>query len=132
MLIGGRHPSDNIGSLALILVVDDEPDVRLLARVVLTRAGHEVVECHDGTTALERLDELPRPDAVVLDIRMPGLSGWDVIDRLPDDAPPVLVVTADAGALTRGHSMLLAKPYRPAELLAAIDTVLAAGTPGSP
>lgn len=131
MLVRGRHPSDNIGSLALILVVDDEPDVRLLARVVLTRAGHDVVECHDGASALERLDELPRPDVVVLDIRMPGLSGWEVLDRLRADAPPVLVVTADAGALERGHPMLLAKPYRPAELLAAIDAVLA-GPPGSP
>jgi len=117
--------------VALILVVDDEPDVRLLARVALAQAGHEVVECRDGAEALARLHAEPRPDAVVLDVRMPGLSGWDVLDRLPEGAPPVLVVTADPTAVDQGHPTLLTKPYRPAELLAAVDAVLAARGPGA-
>jgi len=114
--------------VALVLVVDDEPDVRLLARVVLRAAGHDVVECADGSKALALIQAHPRPDVVILDIRMPGLTGWEVIDRLPPGSPPVLVVTADAGALDHGLEMLLAKPYRPEELMAAIDAVLAAGS----
>jgi CheY-like chemotaxis protein len=117
--------------VARILVVDDEPDVRLLARVVLTQAGYDVEECLDGATALARILTDPRPDAVVLDVRMPGLSGWDVLEQLPDDAPPVLVVTADTTSLQRPRTLLLSKPYRPAELLAAIEAALAA-KPGSP
>ena len=105
-------------------MVDDEPDVRLLARVVLTRAGHEVIECADGDAALARLQVDPKPDAVVLDIRMPGLDGWQVIERLPDGSPPVLIVTADISALDRAHPLLLAKPYRPEELVAAVAAAL--------
>lgn len=112
-------------------MVDDEPDVRLLARVVLAQAGHEVEECLDGPTALVRILAEPRPDAVVLDIRMPGLSGWDVLEQLPDDAPPVLIVTADTTSLRHPRTLLLSKPYRPAELLAAVEAALAA-KPGSP
>ncbi len=109
-------------------MVDDEPDVRLLATVVLTRAGHEVIECDDGVSALARIQADPRPDAVVLDIRMPGLDGWQVIDRLPPGSPPVLVVTADGTALERAHPMLLAKPYRPEELVAAVAATIERST----
>lgn len=116
--------------MALVLVVDDEPDVRLLARVVLSSAGHDVAECSDGASAIVRLAQLPRPDVVLLDVRMPGLTGWDVLDRLGADAPPVLLLTADSAALERdGHDHVLAKPYRPHELLAAVDKLLGGTAP---
>jgi CheY-like chemotaxis protein len=114
--------------VGLVLVVDDEEDVRLLARVVLMRAGHEVDECPDGVSALARLARDPKPDAVVMDIRMSGLTGWEVIDRLPDGSPPVLVVTADVSAFDRAHPLLLAKPYRPEELVAAVNAALSRST----
>ncbi|HEY8721135.1 response regulator, partial [Pengzhenrongella sp.] len=64
-----------------VLVVDDDEDIRFLVRTVLTRAGLEVVaEAIDGVealAALERLDPPPDPAVVVLDNRMPGLSGLE-------------------------------------------------------
>src|SRR4051795_2631616 len=81
--------------MARILVVDDEPDILLLLRFNLETAGHEVLLAADGMKALERI-EADRPDAVLLDVMMPVLDGWGVLEKLRDhpDHPPVLVVTA--------------------------------------
>jgi len=78
-----------------ILVVDDEPDVLLLARVILEPAGWRVVEAPNGVVALDIL-ERECPDVVLLDVRMPGLSGIQVarhIDTL-EDPPAVIFTTA--------------------------------------
>jgi CheY-like chemotaxis protein len=81
--------------MARILVVDDEPDILLLHRLNLEAAGHEVLLAADGMKALERID-IDRPDCVVLDVMMPVLDGWGVLEALQGriDAPPVLVVSA--------------------------------------
>jgi DNA-binding response OmpR family regulator len=113
-----------MGAVALVLVIDDEPDVRLLATVVLTRAGHQVEEAVDGLSGLARLRRLPRPDVLVLDVRMPGLDGLSLLQRLGRGAPPVVLVTADPTALTAGVRWTLAKPYRPDELVAAVSAAL--------
>ena len=78
-------------------MVDDEPDMRLLARVFLERGGFNVVdEAADGPQALERFHELnppPIPSVVLLDNRMPGLTGLEVAEQMlaqhpePDDRP---------------------------------------------
>ena len=107
-----------------MLVIDDEPDVRLLATVVLTRAGYEVEEAVDGIAGLERLSRLPRPDVVVLDVRMPGMDGLAVLESLGSEGPPVVLVTADNAALKAGVRWTLAKPYRPDELAAAVEAAL--------
>jgi two-component system response regulator AdeR len=114
--------------LALVLVVDDEPDIRLLARVVLTGAGHDVVEAVNGPAGLDRIGAAPRPDVVVLDVRMPGLDGWGVLAQLPDGSPPVVLVSADPEANRRSHRWVLSKPYRPAELVAAVEAALEEAT----
>ena len=67
--------------MTTVLVVDDEPDILLLHRLNLEAAGHRVVLAADGLTALERIDS-DRPDAVVLDVMMPALDGWGVLERL--------------------------------------------------
>jgi DNA-binding response OmpR family regulator len=115
-----------------VLVVDDEPDILLLHRLNLEAAGYGVVLAADGVTALERIAD-ERPDAVVLDVMMPVLDGWGVLERLAEHAapPPVLVVSAKSStadvqkAKDLGAADYLAKPYDPEELLRRVAALLA-------
>ena len=79
-----------------VLVVDDEPDVLLLCRLNLQQRGHELLEAADGSSALEIARDLS-PDLIVLDLMLPGLSGFDVLEalQLESETPniPVLVLT---------------------------------------
>jgi two-component system, NarL family, nitrate/nitrite response regulator NarL len=86
-----------------VLVVDDEPDVRLLLGVQLAQAGFEVVgEATDGAQAVSQFEE-QRPDAVVLDLLMPGVSGFEAIPllRAVDPAVGIVAYTAVAGEIVR-------------------------------
>lgn len=65
-----------------VLVVDDSPDIRFMLRMLLEDAGMEVEEAEGGATALRRLADGPAPDAVVLDQRMPDLTGIEVAREL--------------------------------------------------
>lgn len=110
--------------MARILVVDDEPDILLLHRLNLEGAGHEVLLAADGMKALERIGS-DSPDCVVLDVMMPVLDGWGVLEALRDhhDSPPVLVVSAKSAAADVEHAMAmgakgyLAKPFNAHTLL---------------
>jgi CheY-like chemotaxis protein len=75
-----------------ILVVDDMPDTRRLMRRVLERASLAVIEAEDGTAGLAAIRE-HRPDAVVLDLRMPGLSGFEVARAVRADPDPAVAST---------------------------------------
>ena len=118
--------------MAFVLVVDDEPDILLLHRLNLEAAGHSVVLAADGITALERIADR-RPDCVVLDVMMPVLDGWGVLERLKavPDPPPVLVVSAksspaDIGrARDLGAADFLAKPFDGDELVHRVAALLA-------
>ena len=117
--------------MARILVVDDEPDILLLHRLNLEAAGHEVVLAADGMKALERID-VDRPDCVVLDVMMPVLDGWGVLEALQGrlDAPPVLVVSAKSSDADVEHAMsigargYLAKPFNAQTLLDQVRTLV--------
>ena len=117
--------------MARILVVDDEPDILLLHRLNLEAAGHEVVLAADGMKALERID-VDRPDCVVLDVMMPVLDGWGVLEALQGrlDAPPVLVVSAKSSDADVEHAMsigargYLAKPFNTQMLLDQVRTLV--------
>lgn len=82
-----------------VLVVDDEPDIRELLRINLELDGHEVVTAVDGPDGLNVLRE-EMPDVVLLDVMMPGLSGWEVLSRIKADpdgglsSTPVIMLTA--------------------------------------
>jgi signal transduction histidine kinase/DNA-binding response OmpR family regulator len=80
-----------------ILVVDDEPTVRSLVAAALIRHGYEIREAADGREALESLTE-SRPDAIILDLLMPNIDGFTVLQRLHESAElqdiPVLILTA--------------------------------------
>lgn len=79
-----------------VLVVDDHPDFRRLARALLEAAGYRVVgEAGDGDTALARAREL-QPDIVLLDVQMPGRDGIAVAEALEHDAHPPAVVLVSA------------------------------------
>lgn len=117
-----------------VLVVDDEPDVRLIARLVLEAGGFTVDEAPDGESALAALNTQPPPDVLVLDIRMPEVDGWSVLQTIRSDDSnahvPVVVFTADAGAagdMPEGvvPDELVMKPFQPDALLERVRRVTA-------
>ena len=93
-----------------ILIVDDTPDTRRLMRRVLERASLVVLEAESGTEGLA-VSRATRPDAVVLDLRMPGLSGFEVARAVradPDPAiarTPLLACSASVQAEVRGEAL---------------------------
>jgi DNA-binding response OmpR family regulator len=117
--------------LATILVVDDDPAIRLLLRMELSAEGNEVVEASDGEEALERI-EASAPDLVLLDLMMPGVDGWHVLRRLQGrDEPPVIVISAKPASGTHvvetlqlGALDYVPKPFDAGHVTALVDAVL--------
>ncbi|MEJ5221081.1 MAG: response regulator, partial [Tepidiforma sp.] len=114
----------------LLLVVDDEAGVLRLMKLELTAQGFRVITAADGEEAL-RLAEEQRPDAVVLDIMMPGISGLEVMRRLRErsNVPIILVTAKDKDSdkvrgLELGADDYVVKPFNPDELGARIRAVL--------
>lgn len=111
--------------MGLVLVVDDEPDVLLLCRLNLQQQGHRLLEASDGQSAL-RLARDDRPDVIVLDLMLPGMTGYEVLQALQADEKtadiPVLVLTAKSLQADRerskglGAAGFLTKPFLPSEL----------------
>jgi DNA-binding response OmpR family regulator len=115
---------------ARVLVVDDDPDIRSLLRVLLERAGHCIVEASDGRGALREVFDT-RPDLVVLDVSMPELDGWSALERIRDVTDvPVMMVTAAASevekvrALGAGADDYVVKPFGRQELVARVQALL--------
>ena len=118
-------------NLPRILVADDDDSVRSLLRLTLPAGGVEVVEARDGEEALELISS-HAPDLLLLDWKMPGRPGADVLAEVRRSHPtlPVIVLTADqaesthalAGAL--GADTFLTKPFSPLELLEAVESFL--------
>ncbi len=113
-----------------VLVVDDEPIVREVVTAYLRRDGLVVDEAADGPTALE-LVETFRPDLVVLDVMLPGVDGFSILQRLRRDGDiPVILLTARAEepdrvlGLELGADDYVVKPFSPRELAARVRTVL--------
>jgi CheY-like chemotaxis protein len=108
-----------------VLVVDDEPDIALICRLALTLAGFDVEACENGTEALAFLADRT-PDVVLLDLRLPDLSGWEILDQLRGegrlDDLRVVLFSAHAGvaqrAIESGCVAFLPKPFTPDDLVA--------------
>ena len=112
-----------------ILVVDDDPLFRELYRTALRFEGFDVSTASDGVAALRAIEQNP-PSLVVLDVNMPCLDGWGVLQELAryesTKAIPVIVVTAsDVTDATAQAVAILAKPVAPDELLPVIRQQLA-------
>jgi two-component system response regulator MprA len=115
-----------------ILVVDDERAVRESLRRALELEGYETELAEDGESALVRLSSEPTPDAVILDILMPGVDGLEVCRRVraSGNEVPVLMLTARAeidsrvAGLDAGADDYLPKPFALAELLARLRALL--------
>ena len=120
-----------------ILIVDDEAALRKAVATALTDLGHRAVEAADGEAALAWLDE-NRADAVLLDLRMPGMDGMAVLRRIraDPDAPPVAVLTAVPSsentieAMRLGAADHLAKPIGREGLRALLARILPPLEPG--
>ena len=114
-----------------VLIVDDEPDVLLLLRIELEAEGYETLLAADGETALRRIFE-ERPDVVLLDVMMPVVDGWGVLQRLAEHPSDVRVIVLSAKAsegdiahaLELGAQEYVTKPFEPAALLATVAHVL--------
>lgn len=114
-----------------VLLVDDEADVRASSADILRDAGFSVDEAQDGLEALAHLRR-HRVGAVVLDVSMPRCDGIEVVARL-DDPPPILIVSAravDDGARARVDGKVwtyLSKPVPPARLVELVTEALKVG-----
>lgn len=113
-----------------ILIIEDDPDTARLVGLYLTRDGHRVLAASDGVEGL-RLAREARPDLVVLDLMLPGMSGMDICRELRDEsAVPIVMLTARVeeadmlGGLESGADDYVTKPFSPRVLVARIKAVL--------
>lgn len=120
-------------SKARILLVDDDKAIVRVCQLRVRAAGYEAEVACDGRSAIAAALGRP-PDAIVLDIRMPGMDGFEVLSALRDhdstSAIPVIMLSANVAeraktqALALGARLFISKPHRGQELLEALDAVL--------
>jgi CheY-like chemotaxis protein len=117
-----------------VLVADDRETGRELVRAVLENSGHQVFEASDGQEAVEQACQL-HPDLIILDIHMPGLDGFQVIEKLRRvqefAAIPIIALTASAmmgdreRAMAAGFTGYITKPIRLDALRTEVERLLA-------
>jgi DNA-binding response OmpR family regulator len=117
-----------------VLIIEDDDAQRFVARFALKKAGHQVNEAHDGPHGVAAA-KADKPDVIVCDVMMPGMTGYEVVAALRNDTElanvPVILLTAMSDrkhmrqGMTAGADDYLTKPYRPDELCEAINAVLA-------
>jgi DNA-binding response OmpR family regulator len=120
-------------AVTLVLVADDDADIRDLVAYKLEQAGLEVIAVEDGQAALEQA-RARRPTLAVLDVSMPGLSGIDVCRMLRADPATagmlIIMLTARVqqmdveGGLSAGADDYVTKPFSPRALVSRIETLL--------
>ncbi|MBK5189614.1 MAG: response regulator, partial [Gemmatimonadaceae bacterium] len=101
--------------MATVLLIDDTPEVTAVLGAFFERAGHQVVRVHSGEDGIGAYQRT-RPDLVLLDLQLPDMSGFDVLERIRGDEPVVIIVTGHGDiplavqALQRGAENFLTKP----------------------
>ncbi|MGM0535699.1 MAG: response regulator transcription factor [Pseudomonadota bacterium] len=120
--------------MAKVLVVDDEANIVLSLEFLMQQAGFDVDTAEDGESALSRIAASP-PDLVLLDISLPGISGFDVLEQLrgdPDHARlPIIMLTAHGREVEREKGLALGaddyitKPFSTQALVEKVKTLLA-------
>jgi DNA-binding response OmpR family regulator len=126
--------AESAGGPGLIVVADDDEDILTLVAFRLRRAGHEVITAADGEEALG-LVATYTPDLIILDVRMPKMTGIDVVRALRriDETRevPVILLTASVQddsvqiGFDAGADEYIKKPFSPHELVARVDEILA-------
>jgi len=116
--------------MSKILIVDDDPNIRELARVFLRNEGFDVYEACDGVDALKQLETV-KADLVILDIMMPNMDGWELCRQLRESYDfPILMLTAKGETSQKikgfqlGTDDYVVKPFEPAELVARVQALL--------
>jgi two-component system response regulator MtrA len=106
-----------------VLVVDDNEDIRNLISIILTGESYGVLSVESGTIALEVYQDF-KPDLILLDIMMPGISGFDVLEKIRDirnpklNSVPIVMITAKSltddidKAIRLGATSYIVKPFR--------------------
>jgi len=117
-----------------VLVVDDDPGIRQLIHHVLNTAKYAAIEAEDGVVAIEKLQR-ERPDLMLLDLMMPRLNGWGVLEHVKTmaDPPPVVLVSGSNEPLAPGQlnqyvTGYVCKPFEVAHLLGACHAALTKAT----
>lgn len=117
--------------MATILVVDDDPNIRELICLYLSKEGFDLIQADNGADALEKMEQT-KADLVVLDIMMPVMDGWELCVELRRLYPetPLLMVTAkgETGQKVKGFNLgtddYLVKPFDPLELVVRVKALL--------
>jgi DNA-binding response OmpR family regulator len=120
--------------VARIVIADDDADIRELVVFKLRHSGHDVVSVGDGAAAIESCSQ-ERPDLVILDVMMPGMSGLEAARAIRADTRldglPIIMLTARAQdsdieqGFDAGAADYIVKPFSPRDLAARVDAVLA-------
>ena len=120
--------------VALIVVADDDVDIRDLVEFKLTTMGHEIVSVADGSAAVEAC-RTSRPDLAVLDVMMPGLTGLEAVRAIRSSPEmkdiPVILLTARAQqsdvqtGFDSGADDYITKPFSPKDLASRVEALLA-------
>jgi CheY-like chemotaxis protein len=109
-----------------IMVVDDDADIRSALGICLSSEGYQVTTCFDGQDAIDQLEGGASPHAIILDLMMPRMNGFDVLRALRSKEPwsriPVVIVSANRGytAEDLGASSILRKPFELDDLVEAL------------
>ncbi len=111
-----------------ILIVDDDRELVDGLRTMLERQGHRVIQAHDGHQGKAAIYN-QRPDLVILDMMMPRMGGYPVLEHFRDkkDAPPVIMITANEGSRHKAYAEYLGvvayirKPFATEKLLEAVN-----------
>jgi CheY-like chemotaxis protein len=108
-----------------VLVVEDDPDIRECVQMILEEEGFVVVTAANGAEAEEELSHMEEPCVLLLDLMMPVMSGWELLDHLArdgklDDGLHVIVVSATPSKLPRGSVKCMRKPVRVEQLIATV------------
>ncbi|GJL58472.1 MAG: hypothetical protein NPIRA03_13290 [Nitrospirales bacterium] len=119
----------------LVLVVDDEPDVRKVVRMTLEKSGYDVIEAEDGEKAIQEVQKGENPlmlDVIISDIRMPKINGVEAINYFQQQYPrvPLIVLTGfpdmemATGFLKQGIVDYLVKPVEKEKLIKSVATAM--------
>jgi two-component system, OmpR family, response regulator CpxR len=120
--------------MAVLLVIDDDANMRKLMVRTLSGSKHHVLEAENGQEGLRLMDE-HKPDVVITDILMPQKEGIETIREVQERAPATKIIAISGGGLSHnlmfldvarafGADAVLAKPFRPAQLVETVEQVL--------